>query len=184
MHGMYLFRTNQLRHPLPYSIFYEHSATLNIMTRLLFICHGNICRSPMAQSVMQHLVNTQNLSSQFIIDSRATSREEIGNAPHPGTVRQLASLNIPLIPHRATQLLPTDYDQWDYLIGMDSINMRNIMRIVKTDPEQKVSMLLDFTSHPRDIDDPWYTGNFSETYRDVREGCEALLAKLVKEKSV
>ena len=154
------------------------------MIRILFVCHGNICRSPMAESVMTHLVNQQNLSSQFQIFSAATSREEIGNTPHYGTVSKLRSLGIPLIPHMAVQMTRADYDKYDYLIGMDYMNIRNMMRILGSDDEHKVFRLLDFGEHSRDIADPWYTGNFDVTYDDILEGCEALLAYLKRENKI
>ena len=147
------------------------------MIRVLFICHGNICRSTMAQSVFQYMVDQAGLSDQFYIDSAATSREEIGNPPHHGTQRKLRQAGIPCVPHRARQMSRSEYDQFDYIIGMDTWNIRNINRIIGNgDPDGKVSKLLDFTERRgEDIADPWYTGNFEETYRDVKEGCEALL---------
>lgn len=151
------------------------------MIKILFICHGNICRSTMAESVMTHIVKQQRLDSQFQIYSAATSREEIGNPPHYGTVGKLRSLGIPLVPHRAVQMTKGDYEKYDYLIGMDQMNIRNMMRILGSDPEHKVYKLLDFGNRPRDIADPWYTGNFDVTYDDILEGCEALLVYLEKE---
>ena len=148
------------------------------MIKILFVCHGNICRSTMAESVMTHIVNKQNLSSQFQINSAATSREEIGNPPHYGTVGKLRSVGIPVIPHRAVQMTSKDYQKYDYLIGMDQMNIRNMMRILGHDDQNKVYKLLDFSKHPRDIADPWYTGNFDVTYDDIIEGCEAFLSYL------
>lgn len=151
--------------------------------KILFICHGNICRSTMAQSVMQYLVNRRRISAAFQIDSAATSREEIGNPVHPGTVRKLQKENIPVIPHRAVQMTASDYEEYDYLIGMDSANLRNMKRIVGDDSEKKIFLLLEFAGEQDDIADPWYTGNFEDTYRDVRRGCEGLLAYLLKDRS-
>ena len=151
------------------------------MIKILFICHGNICRSTMAQSVMQHLVDCRGLSSDFRIDSAATSREEIGNPVHPGTVRKLKKEHIPVIPHRAVQMKPSDYDEYDYLIGMDSANIRNMKRIVGGDSAGKIFLLLDFAQGQGDIADPWYTGNFEDTYRDVRQGCEGIMEFLLRE---
>ncbi len=148
------------------------------MMKVLFVCLGNICRSPMAQYVMQHLVDTRGLSADFYIDSAATSREEIGNGIHHGTRRKLKEQGIPCGNHRAVQLTRADYDKYDYLIGMDSWNIRNMLSILKSDPDKKVSRLLDFTDHPRDIADPWYTGDFDATYEDIVEGCEALLKNI------
>ena len=147
------------------------------MIKVLFICHGNICRSTMAQSVFQYMVDQSGLSDQFHIDSAATSREEIGNPPHHGTQRKLRQVGIPCIPHRARQMRREEYGQFDYIIGMDTWNIRNINRIIgNNDPDGKVAKLLDFTDRKgQDIADPWYTGNFDVTYDDVKEGCEALL---------
>ena len=148
------------------------------MISVLFVCHGNICRSTMAESVFTHKVKTLGLSDQFLIDCFATSTEEIGNPPHRGTVNKLREVGIPLVPHRAKQITWADYEKSDYIIGMDSANIRNIKRIAGGDPEGKVHKLLEFAGSDRDIADPWYTGNFDETYRDVVEGCEALFKKL------
>lgn len=145
------------------------------MIKILFVCHGNICRSTMAQFVFQDMINKQGLTEQFYIDSAATSREEIGNPPHHGTVHKLKHIGIPILPHRAVQMTKKDYNKYDYLIGMDSMNIRNMLRIVSSDPEHKICRLLDFIEHPRDIADPWYTGNFDLTYENIKEGCEALL---------
>ena len=151
------------------------------MIRVCFVCHGNICRSTMAQFVFQDMINQANLTNKFHIDSAATSREEIGNPPHHGTVNKLREVGIPILPHRAVQMTKQDYKKYDYLIGMDEWNIRNMMRIVGKDPEKKIHMLLDFIQSPRAIVDPWYTGNFDVTYDDVKEGCEAFLQYLKKE---
>ncbi|WP_318692555.1 low molecular weight protein-tyrosine-phosphatase [Treponema sp.] len=148
------------------------------MTRILFICHGNICRSTMAEFVMKDLVRKSGRENDFFIDSKATSTEEIGNPPHPGTVRKMQQVGIPMNPHRASQMKKSDYEDFDLILGMDSWNIRNILKITGGDSEGKVHMLLDYTNHPRDIADPWYTHNFDETYNDVLEGCEALLNAL------
>ena len=132
------------------------------MIKVLFICHGNICRSTMSQSVFADLVWQQGLETKYEIDSAATSREEIGNPPHHGTIRKLQQEGIPLVPHRARQMIRQDYDAYDYLIGM----------------EHKIYKLLSFAGSDRDIADPWYTGDFTQTYLDVREGCEGLLHTL------
>lgn len=154
------------------------------MIKILFICHGNICRSTMCQCVMQDLVNKQGLGNVFEIDSRATSREEIGNPPHHGTVRKMQEAGIPVIPHRATQITWDDYGYYDYIIGMDDWNMRNLHKMLKNDPEGKVYKLLRFADREDDIADPWYTGNFDVTYDDVLEGCTALLAYVLSRKNV
>ena len=145
------------------------------MIKVLCVCHGNICRSTMCQSVLTHLVNQHGLSAFFEIDSAATSREEIGNPPHYGTVTKLRQVGIPVILHRARQMTMTDYEYYDYLIGMDSANIRNMNRIAGGDPEGKIYKLPSFAGLSKDIADPWYTGNFDETYNDVLEGCNAFL---------
>lgn len=124
---------------------------------------------------MAHLIQTSNLQTQISVSSAATSREEIGNPPHHGTVSKLRQVNIPIIPHRAVQMTRQDYEKYDYLIGMDGANIRNMLRILGGDPKKKVSKLLSFAGRGDDIADPWYTGNFDETYQDVTEGCLALL---------
>ena len=148
------------------------------MIKILFVCHGNICRSTMAESVMTHLVTKRHLSDQFRIASADTSREEIGNGPHYGTVNKLRQEGIPLIPHRARQMTKQDYQDFDYLIGMDDANVRNMERIAGGDPDHKIYKLLEFAGSGRAIADPWYTGNFEVTYADVVEGCEAFLESL------
>ena len=148
------------------------------MIKVLFICHGNICRSTMAQSVLTHLVATCGLVHNFEIDSAATSREEIGNPPHYGTVNKLRSVGILVVPHQARQMTKHDYEYYDYLIGMDSANIRNMTRIVGGDSKNKIHKLPSFAGLNKDIADPWYTGNFNETYEDVVEGCEGFLAYL------
>ncbi len=145
------------------------------MTRILFICHGNICRSPMAEFVLKDMVHKRGLSARFVIDSAATSTEEIGNGVHHGTRRKLGEMGVPCGDHRAVQMRRSDYGKYDYLIGMDAWNIRNMRRILGEDPEKKVYRLLDFAEHPRDIEDPWYTGNFDVTYEDIVEGCQAFL---------
>ena len=154
------------------------------MIRVLFICHGNICRSTMCESVFTHMVKKRKLEDQFLIDSAATSREEIGNPPHSGTVKKLREVNIPLIPHRAKQVTWEDYKKFDYIIGMDTWNIRNLNRMLKGDPDGKIYKLLSFSESGRDIADPWYTGNFDETYSDIVEGCESFLEYLKKEKRI
>lgn len=148
------------------------------MPRILFICHGNICRSTMAESVMTELVRRAGRADEFVIDSAATSREEIGNSPHHGTVAKLKEVGIPVVPHRARQVTRADYDTWDYLIYMDSENKAGLRRILGAERMDKTSRLLDWTDCPRDVADPWYTGNFNATYRDVLTGCTALLEQL------
>jgi protein-tyrosine phosphatase len=153
------------------------------MIRVLFVCHGNICRSTLAESVFTHKVKTLGLSEEFYIDSMATSTEEIGNPPHRGTVNKLREVGIPLVPHRAKQISWSDYDKFDYIIGMDTWNIKNLNRMLKGDPEGKVYKFLTFAGSDRDIADPWYTGNFDETYDDVIMGCDGFL-KYLKENGI
>ena len=148
--------------------------------KVLMVCHGNICRSTMCESIMTHLIKQRHLEAQFEIASAATSREEIGNPPHYGTVAKLREVGIPVIPHRAVQMTVGDYQKYDYLIGMDDWNIRNMQRITGGDPQHKMYKLLDFSDNARDIADPWYTGNFDVTYDDIMEGCEAFLMYLEK----
>ena len=150
------------------------------MVKILFVCHGNICRSPMAQFVMQKLVNDKGLHDVFEIDSAATSREEIGNGVHYGTIRKLQEVGIDCGEHFARQVTKADYDYYDYLIVMDKNNIRNIQRIIPNDPMNKIHTLLSYAKMNRDIADPWYTGNFDQTYDDVVIGCEALLKEIIE----
>ena len=145
------------------------------MIKVLFLCHGNICRSTMCESVMTHLVKQQHVEHLFEISSAATSREEIGNPPHYGTVKKLREVGISVVPHRAVQMTKEDYEYYDYLIGMDSANIRNMTRIAGGDNAHKIYKLLDFAGINRDVADPWYTDDFDATYRDSVIGCEALL---------
>ena len=149
------------------------------MIKILFVCHANICRSTMAESVMTYLVKEKGLEDRFYINSAATSREEIGNGPHYGTVNKLRSVGIPVVPHRAVQMTWEDYKEYDYLIGMDTENIRNMNRISGGDPDGKIYKLMSFAGSGRDVADPWYTGDFDATYRDVNEGCQALLDYLL-----
>ena len=152
------------------------------MIKVLFICHGNICRSPMAEMVLKHLVRERRIADRFYIDSAATSREEIGNGVHYGTRQKLAQVGVACENHRAVQVTRADYDKYDYLIVMDTNNVRNLMRIIGNDPDGKVFKLLDFTDRQgQSIADPWYTGNFDETYNDVVEGCLGFLEHLKRQ---
>lgn len=143
------------------------------MIKILFICHGNICRSPMAEFVMKYIAEQRGLS--ISVDSCATSTEELGNPVHYGTVQKLNELGIPIYPHFARRLTQKDYREADYLIAMDSNNLRNIERLIGKDKDSRVHLLLDFTERKgQSIADPWYTGNFDVTYDDIKEGCEGL----------
>ena len=151
------------------------------MHRVLFVCHGNICRSPMAEFVMKDLVRKAGLEDDFSIASAATSTEEIGNPVYPPARRKRAEHGIGCAGKTARQLRREDYDRYDLLIGMDGANLRNMRRICGGDPAGKLSLLLDWTGRPGDVADPWYTGDFEATRRDVAAGCAALLAYLSKE---
>ncbi len=145
------------------------------MMRILFICHGNICRSPMAEFVMKDLVKKAGLEAQFRIESAATSTEEIGNPVYPPAKRKLAEHGIDCTGKRARQLTNADYDQYDLLIGMDQANLRNMHRICGGDFTGKLHLLMDYTDCPGDVADPWYTDDFDTTWQDVLAGCQGLL---------
>ena len=148
------------------------------MIKILFICHGNICRSPMAEFVMKDLVFKTGRANEFEIASAATSREEIGNSVYPPVRKLLRAHGIDCSGKTARQLERADYEKYDLLIGMDSANFRNMHRICGGDPEGKIHLLMDYTDRPEDVADPWYTGDFEATWRDVQEGCRALLEHL------
>ena len=150
------------------------------MIKILFVCHGNICRSPMAEFVMKDMVRKANLENQFVIESRAARRDELGNDTHYGTKAKLRQMGIPFAKRKATLLNKTDYAAYDYLIAMDEENVRDMLRLFGSDPDRKISMLLDFAGEKREVADPWYTGNFDETYDDVVKGCAGLLRFLQK----
>ncbi len=154
------------------------------MIRVVFCCHGNICRSPLAQSVFTYQIKKLGLENQFYIDSMATSTEEIGNPPHRGTAKKLQEVGIPLVPHQAKQIGWSDYSRFDYIIGMDEWNMRNLKRMLKGDPEGKVYKLLTFVGSNKDIADPWHTGNFDATYEDVLKGCDGFLNYLKENRKI
>lgn len=148
------------------------------MKKILFVCHGNICRSPMAEFVMKHLVADAGREKEFEIASAATSAEELGNPVYPPARRKMAEHGIDCKGKTARQLTLRDYTYYDLIIGMDSYNLRNMHRLFGGDPEGKVSLLLDHTSRPGEVADPWYTGNFDATWEDCMEGCTELLKKL------
>ncbi len=145
------------------------------MERILFVCHGNICRSPMAEFVMKYLVGKAGADERFFIASAATSTEEIGNPVYPPARRKLAEHGIGCAGKTARQMTAADYREYDLLIGMDSANLRNMRRICGGDPEGKIRLLMDFTDRPGDVADPWYTGDFETTWRDISAGCRGLL---------
>lgn len=154
------------------------------MIKILFVCHGNICRSPIAEFVFKDMVKKEGLSKYFHIESRATHTDEIwdgvGSSVYPPAKKILAEHGIGCEGKRAQLLAYSDYSEYDYIIGMDDENDRAMRRILRGDPEGKVSLLMDYTEQPRNVADPWYTRNFDATWRDVTEGCEALLAFLLE----
>ena len=151
---------------------------LDTMIKILFICHGNICRSPMAEFILKDMVQKRGIADQFHIASAATSNEELGNPVYPPARKKLAENGIGCDGKTARQLKKEDYEEYDLLIGMDNANFRNMNRICGGDPDGKIHMLLDFTDSPGEVADPWYTGNFDITWRDVKEGCSGLLDHL------
>ena len=149
------------------------------MTKVLFVCTGNICRSTMAEYVFKDMVKKAGREQEFYIDSAGTSREEEGNGVHYGTREKLRQQGIPCGNHRARQMTRKDYEEFDYLIGMDDGNIRGMRRIAGGDPDGKIYKLLEFSGSSRNIADPWYTGNFDATWADVPEGLEGLKQKLL-----
>ncbi len=153
------------------------------MIKIMFVCHGNICRSPMAEFIFKDLINKKGISDKFFVSSCATSTEEIwngvGNPVYPPAKRELAKHNISCEGKRAVQLKKSDYEIYDYLIAMDTNNVRNIMRIIGSDKEEKVYKLMSYTSRGGDVADPWYSGDFETCYNDIYEGCCAFLEKLI-----
>ena len=148
------------------------------MIKILFVCHGNICRSPMAEFVMKDLVEKNGVSEEFEIASAATSTEEIGNPVNPPAKRKLNEHGISCEGKTARQMTKEDYTYYDYIIAMDRINIRNMTKFAGNDPDNKISLLMDFTSHLKDVADPWYTGDFETTWNDVYEGCVGILNRL------
>ncbi|MBC6713113.1 low molecular weight phosphotyrosine protein phosphatase [Treponema sp. Marseille-Q3903] len=150
------------------------------MLSIMFVCHGNICRSPMAEFVMKDIVRKTGLESEILVESAATSTEEIGNDIHRGTRQKLTKENIPFTQRSARQITSDDYQKFDYLIGMDDENIFNMRRRWNNDPENKIFLLLEFAGKTREITDPWYTGNFENTYSDIVEGCNGLMKDILK----
>ena len=151
------------------------------MTKILFVCHGNICRSPMAEFVMKDLVKKVGIGDQFTIASAATSTEEIGNSVYPPARRKLAEHGIGCQGHSARQMRREDYNRYDLLIGMDQANLRNMRRICGGDPEGKIHLLMEYAGSGREVADPWYTGDFEATWKDVVNGCQGLLETLKRD---
>lgn len=152
------------------------------MHKVLFVCLGNICRSPMAEFVMKDLVKKANVSQQFEIASAATSREELGNTVYPPARQELAKHGIGCSGKTARQITKEDYEYYDYIVAMDYSNVRNLERMLGPDTEHKISMLLDYTNHPGQVADPWYTGDFGATWNDVLEGCQGLLKQILEKR--
>lgn len=146
--------------------------------KILFVCHGNICRSPMAEFVMKDLVRQMGIEQQFEIASAATSREEIGNAVYPPARRKLAEHGISCDGKTSRQITMDDYRHYDYIIAMDHNNLRNLRKMLGEDVDDKISLLMDYTSRPADVADPWYTGDFDATWNDVVEGCKGFITSL------
>lgn len=149
------------------------------MIKILFVCHGNICRSPMAEFVMKDMVKKKGIQDMFEIASAATSTEALGESVYPPARRKLNEEGISCSGKTARQMTKDDYGYYDYIIAMDRLNLRNMARFVGNDPDNKVSLLMDYTSTPHDVADPWYTGDFQETWEDVNLGCEGLIKKLL-----
>lgn len=149
------------------------------MIKILFVCHGNICRSPMAEFVMKDMVKKKGIQDMFEIASAATSTEALGESVYPPARSKLNEEGISCSGKTARQMTKDDYRYYDYIIAMDRLNLRNMARFVGNDPDNKVSLLMDYTSTPHDVADPWYTGDFQETWEDVNLGCEGLIKKLL-----
>ena len=150
------------------------------MVKILFICHGNICRSPMAEFFMKDLVEKEGMAEHFHIESAATSTEEIGNPVYPPARRKLSEHGISCQGHAARQIRHEDYDKFDFIIGMDEANIRNMRRFFGSDSENKISLLMDYTDTPGNVADPWYTGDFEKTWQDIDRGCRGLFTEIKK----
>ena len=153
------------------------------MIKILFICHGNICRSPMAEAVFRHMLEERGLRERFAVDSAAVSAEEIGNPVYPEANRTLVAHGLPASNHHAWQLTRADYDRYDFFIGMDQENIYRMRQIFGGDSQRKVGLLLAYTEHPREVEDPWYTGRFDRVFDLITQGCQALLEALLADEA-
>ena len=148
------------------------------MKKIMFVCHGNICRSPMAEFVMKDLVRRAGLENEIFVASAACRRDEIGSDTYLGTREKLDEMGIPYTKRRAVQIMKADYENYDCIVGMDDENMRDLQRLSAGDPKKKLPLLMEFAGEDRGVADPWYTGDFDTTYMDVLKGCRALLKRL------
>ena len=153
------------------------------MKKVLFVCHGNICRSPMAEAVFRHMLEERGLGERFAVDSAAVSAEEIGNPVYPEANRTLVAHGLPASNHHAWQLTRADYDRYDFFIGMDQENIYRMRQIFGGDSQHKVGLLLAYTEHPREVEDPWYTGRFDRVFDLIIQGCQALLEALLADEA-
>lgn len=153
------------------------------MKKVLFVCHGNICRSPMAEAVFRHMLEERGLGERFAVDSAAVSAEEIGNPVYPEANRTLVAHGLPASNHHAWQLTRADYDRYDFFIGMDQENIYRMRQIFGGDSQRKVGLLLAYTEHPREVEDPWYTGCFDRVFDLITQGCQALLETLLADEA-
>lgn len=153
------------------------------MKKVLFVCHGNICRSPMAEAVFRHMLEERGLGERFAVDSAAVSAEEIGNPVYPEANRTLVAHGLPTSNHHAWQLTRADYDRYDFFIGMDQENIYRMRQIFGGDSQHKVGLLLAYTEHPREVEDPWYTGRFDRVFDLITQGCQALLEALLADEA-
>ena len=153
------------------------------MVKILFVCHGNICRSPMAEAVFRHMLEERGLGERFAVDSAAVSAEEIGNPVYPEANRTLVAHGLPASNHHAWQLTRADYDRYDFFIGMDQENIYRMRQIFGGDSQHKVGLLLAYTEHPREVEDPWYTGRFDRVFDLITQGCQALLETLLADEA-
>lgn len=151
------------------------------MIKIMFVCHGNICRSAMSEFIMKDMIANRGLEDKIQVASSATSREEIGNDMYPPAKRKLDKEHIPYTRHHARQITKSDYAEYDLILCMEQYNIRNLKRIIPADPDNKIHLLLDYSDNPRDISDPWYSGDFDKTFDDIIEGCEGLLEYLCRE---